>query len=121
MTYEHIDADRFTRLARDLVGDVNSCLRFVDDFVAASANRIARVQDAVDNGTLEDALTSLLSLATSGAMIGAHRLARAARDLHAEATLAGSIPARAADRLERISSASCAELARLTEPWRTAA
>jgi len=121
MTYEHIDADRITRLARDLVGDVRSCLRFVDDFVGASANRIARVQHAVDNGALDDALASLLSLATSSAMIGAHSLSRAARDLHSEAMLAGSIPARAADRLERINSASCAELVHLTAPWRAAA
>jgi len=121
MTYEHIDADRIMRLARDLLGDVHSCLRFIDDFVGASANRIARVQRAVDNGALEDALTSLLSLATSSAMIGADSLARAARDLHSEASLSGAMPARAADRLERINSAASAELAHLTAPWRAAA
>jgi hypothetical protein len=121
MTYEHIDADRIKRLARDLVGDVNSCVRFVDDYVGASASRIARVQHAIDNGRLEDALTSLLSLASSSAMVGAESLARVARELHAEATRSGSLPARAAEYLEWINAASCAELADLTAPWRVAA
>ena len=121
MTYEHIDADRILRLARDLVGDVRSCVRFIDDFVGASASRIARVQLAVDNGRLEDALTALLSLASSSSMIGAESLARVARDLHTEATRSGSLPAHAAAHLEWVSAASCAELAHLTAPWRAAA
>jgi hypothetical protein len=121
MTYEHIDADRVLRLARDLVGDVSSCVRFVDDFVGASANRIARVQHAVDHGALDDALASLLSLATSSAMIGAENLAAVARELHTEATFSGSMPARAAEHLERFNSAACAELIQLTAPWRIAA
>jgi len=121
MTYEYIDADRISRLARDLVGDVRSCLRFIDDFVAASGERITRVRRSVDQGVLDDALASLLSLATSSAMVGAEALASAARDLHAEATRSGSMPARAAEHLEMINSASCAELIHLTAPWRVAA
>jgi len=121
MTYEHIDADRLARLARDLVGDMRSCVRFVDDFVGASAQRILRVRQAADKGALDDALASLLSLATSSAMIGAEGLAIAARDLHAAASVSGSVPSRAADDLERINSAACAELVHLTAPWRAAA
>lgn len=121
MTYEHIDADRITRLVRDLVGDLRSCLRFIDDFVGSSADRIARIRGAADNGALDDALASLLSLATSSAMIGAETLAKAARELHAEASLSGSVPAPGADRLARINSASCAELIQITAAWRTAA
>jgi hypothetical protein len=121
MTYEYIDADRITRLARDLVGDLPSCVRFVDDFVAALGGRIARIQRAVDLGDLDDALASLLSLSTSSAMIGAAMLSEAARDLHAEASLSHALPGRAADRLERIGVASCAELSRLTAAWRVSA
>jgi len=121
MTYEHIDADRITRLARDLVGDVRSCVRFIDDFVGASADRIARVRGAVGHEVVDDALASLLSLATSSAMIGAESLAAAAREIHTEASRSRSVPALAADRLERISAASCAELVHLSAPWRVAA
>lgn len=121
MTYEHIDTDRLTRLARDLVGDMGSCVRFVDDFVGASADRIRRVREAADMGAIDDALASLLSLATSSAMIGAEGLAIEARDLHAAVSVSGSVPSRAADRLELINSAACAELIQLTAPWRSAA
>jgi hypothetical protein len=121
MTYEYIDAARIERLARELVGDRHSCLRFIDDFVASSTVRIARVRSAVDQGILDDALAALLSLATSSAMIGAESLARAAREVHAGAMLSGSMPAHAADGLENINSASCAELMHLTAPWRVAA
>lgn len=121
MTYEHIDAERITRLARDLVGDLSSCIRFVDDFVGGSAGRIARVRCAVDTGMIDDALASLLSLATSSAMIGAQSLERAARDLYTEASRSRSMPARAADHLEYFNLAACAELAHLTAPWREAA
>lgn len=121
MTYEHIDGDRIVRLARDLVGDVRSCLRFIDDFMAASPERIARVRRAAHLGIHDDALASLLSLATSSSMVGAESLARAARELHAEVARSGYVPPYAADHLERINSASCAELLHLTAPWRVAA
>jgi hypothetical protein len=121
MTYEYIDAERINGLARDLVGDMPSCVRFIDDFVGSSVERIARIRRAVDQAALDDALASLLSLATSSSMIGAETLANAARDLHAEAMRSGSIPGPAAQRLEVINSASCAELVRLTAPWRVAA
>lgn len=121
MTYEYIDADRITRLARDLLGDTRSCLRFIDDFVGSSGERIARVRRSVDQAGIDDALASLLSLATSSVMIGAVSLANAARDLHTEAMRSGSIPAQGAEHLERINSASSAELVHLTAPWRVAA
>jgi hypothetical protein len=79
------------------------------------------VRQAADKGVPDDALASLLSLATSSAMIGAEGLASAARDLHAELSMSGAVSAQAADRLERINSAACAELVQLTAPWRAAA
>lgn len=121
MDYEHIDVDRLVRLSRDLVGDLRSCVRFVDDFVGSWAPRMARVTRAVDDGSLEDALASLLSIATSSRMIGAERLGGLAERLHAEARSAHTMPARGAEQLARVGAATCEELLRVSAPWRAAA
>lgn len=120
MSYDYIDADRITRLAVDL-GDLQACVRFVDDFVGSLSARIERVQRAVDRGDLDDALASLLSVSTSSAMIGAGILSAAARDLHTEVARTHAVPGRTVDILERIGMASCVELAHLTAPWRVSA
>lgn len=119
--YEHIDAAGIQKLTRDLVGDLRSCLRFVDAFVDAWAGRMDRVARAVGDGDLDDALAALLSIATSSRMVGAERLGILARELHAQATLSRVVPARDADRLARTGAASCAELRLATASWRLAA
>jgi hypothetical protein len=121
VSYEHIDAARMPALVRELAGDRAACLRFVDDFLRSWEPRRTRVLDAVDaRDAFEDALAALLTLATSSAMLGAHNLSAAARELHGEAQRLGNVPLRGADRLARIGAASCAELRRAADGWRVA-
>lgn len=121
MSYEHIDAARMRALMRELAGDQTACLRFVDDFLRSWDQRRSRVLHAVDGGgPFDDALAALLTLATSSAMLGAHALSAAARELHSEARSLGNVPPRGADRLARIGAASCEELRLAADGWRVA-
>ena len=120
MSYEHIDIDRVQRLVRDLVGDLRSCVQFIDEFVGSWDGRVSRVHRAVGDGSLEDALASLLSIASSSRMLGAERLGDLAQTLYLEARNARAMSARGADCLARVGAASCDELRRLTAAWRTA-
>ncbi len=120
MRYEHIDVSRITRLASELTNDASACLRFIDDYINAWEHRHARVATAVDRLVIDDALAALLSLSTSSAMLGAEGLSAAARALHSEARMLGTVPARGADRLGRIGDAVCAELRLATAEMRAA-
>jgi hypothetical protein len=118
MSYEHIDVARIPDLARELAMDVTACLRFVEDFLGSWSTRQSRVEHGVDNPVVDDALAALLTLSTSSAMVGAHTLSSAARELHAESRQLGSVPAQGAERLSRIGYASCVELEHAAAGWR---
>lgn len=120
MRYEHIDVARILRLTSELTNDVSACLRFIDDYITAWEHRQARVVTAVDRLAIDDALAALLSLSTSSAMVGADGLSVAARALHAETRVLGTVPARGADRLTRIGDAVCNELRHATAEMRAA-
>ncbi|MGV3713404.1 hypothetical protein [Pseudolysinimonas sp.] len=118
MSYEHIDVARIPDLARELAMDVTACLRFVDDFLRTWETRQTRVAHGVNSPVVDDALAALLTLSTSSAMVGAHTLSSAAKQLHAESRQLGSVPAQGADQLARIGYASCAELEHAAAGWR---
>jgi hypothetical protein len=120
MGYEHIDVSRISRLASELANDLSACVRFIDDYIGAWEHRQARVVTAVDRRGIDDALAALLSLSTSSAMIGAEGLSVAARHLHDEARVLGTVPGQGADRLTRMGEAVCLELRLATAGMRAA-
>ena len=118
MSYQHIDVARIPDLAAELAMDVAACLRFVDDFLHAWDGRRTRVLHGVGSPVVDDALAALLTLSTSSAMIGAHTLSAAAKELHAEARQLGTVPAPGAERLAHIGAAACDELRLASHGWR---
>lgn len=118
MSYQHIDVARIPELARELAMDVTACLRFVDDFLRTWESRQTRVAHGVGSPVVDDALAALLTLSTSSAMVGAHTLSSAAKQLHAEARQLGTVPAPGVEQLAQLGYASCAELEHAAAGWR---
>ena len=121
MSYEHIDVSRISGLTRELADDASVSLRFIEDYIRCWEQRRARVSGAIELPVIDDALAALLSLATSSAMIGADGLSCAAKALHADARLLGTVPAPGAERLARLGAAVCEELRIATADMRPAA
>jgi hypothetical protein len=115
--YQHIDETYVTGLIRELTGDVSACVRFIETFVRAWDERIARILDAVERNDPDDAAAALLSLYSSSAMIGAAILSSAAKELHTEVRATGRTPQGSVGRLAALGSASCAELMNLARKW----
>jgi HPt (histidine-containing phosphotransfer) domain-containing protein len=117
MPYLHIDELHVTGLIRELTGDVAACVKFIEGFVRAWDERIARILDAVDRDDPDEAMAALLSLYSSSAMIGAKLLSREAKELHAEIRMTRRFTPGAVSRLANVGSASCAELIHLARKW----
>lgn len=98
---------------------MSACVKFIESFVGAWDERIARILDAAERDDPDDVMAALLSLYSSSAMIGAKILSTAAKELHTEIRTTYRVPPGAVGRLATLGSMSCAELLHLARKLAT--
>lgn len=119
MTYEHVDVGRISVLTHELQNDLSASLRFVDDFIAAWPVRRERLITASASPIIDDCLVVMLTLITSGSMVGALTLSAAAKELYTESRSLGRVSTLDVERIVRIGDFACLELRSATESWRS--
>ncbi|MCB1274902.1 MAG: hypothetical protein KDB25_11025 [Leucobacter sp.] len=100
-----IDESRLARLADDLDGDLEACGRAAREFSGAWEGRITLVRDAIGASAEGRASAALLSISTTGRMLGAEVLAAAADRARGLLAL-GALTAPVVDELDRLGRVS---------------
>lgn len=106
-----IDETRLARLAADLGGDASACRHVADAFTREWEPRLIRIREAAGGGRVDRGTSALLSIATTGSMLGAHSLATAAMEVR-QRLLAGELTTADLRRLETLGAAAVRGLAR---------
>ena len=108
---EHIDASEVSSLIRQLGGDRTIAQRFVADYVALWPVRLRRLQQALQQGDMDEAVVVLLSIVSSSRMVGAVPLSQTARQIQQGAhDRDRDLCAVLLPRLRELGAAACCEL-----------
>lgn len=100
-----IDETRLVHLAADLGGDASACRRVADAFAREWEPRLHRIREAARGVRVDQGASALLSIATTGSMLGARTLANAAIEARKH-LIAGELTAADLRRLEELGAAA---------------
>lgn len=104
-----IDETRLARLAADLGGDASACRHVADAFAREWEPRLHRIREAARGTRVDQGASALLSIATTGSMLGAHTLAAAAVEARRH-LIADELSGDELRRLEQLGAAAVAGL-----------